>query len=286
MTRPTKQILSFLICLSVSLSAFAAGGNGKCAPLGSLAEKDLVFKSGENLTYALHYKWGMVNADVARATIKLDTTVLNGKKVFHAAFSGKTQKLYSSLFTVDERLDSWFTRDGLVPMKFTRTAREGNYTCTNKYSYVWTKGNEHIAAALNNSRRGDFSANIPLDHCTYDIPLLLYALRNMDVSKLKEGEKYPMTFAVDNEVFNLHFVFMGKESKKISGLGTVKCMKFAFQVVAGDVFTEGADLYCWISDDGNRIPVFFSAPLKVGQMQGRLVNYSSLKSPFSSKNSK
>ncbi len=259
-----------------------ASDEGKCIPVKRLKEENLAFKGGEELVFTIHYKWGIINADVAQATLKLDTTVLNGRKVFHASLTGKTQKFYEKFFRVKEDLDSWFTRDGMRPVKFTRFAKEGKYTCTNLYSYVYTPGDEHINASLSNSRKGEFSATLPLDECTCDIPLMYYVLRNVDVARLQEGGDYPMTFAVDDEVYTLHFRYHGRENRRVSDVGTVRCLKFSFEVVSGEVFSGDSDLFCWFSDDDNRIPVWFSAPLKVGQVQGRLRSWSELKNPFSS----
>jgi Protein of unknown function (DUF3108). len=278
---PIRSFVFFLVCfLSLAIPA-SAGNEGRCVPVGSLKEKDLPFMGGERLVFTIHYKWGLVNADVAKAEISLDTTVVNGRKAFHARIAGYTQKMYASLFTVKEDLQSWFTRDGLTPIRFTRQAREGNYTCSNNYSYVWSPGHPHIKAALNSSRKGDYYAEIPLDNCTFDIPLLYFMLRTMDTSQLKVGGRYPMTFAVDDDVYSLSFVYLGKENRKVSGVGSISCMKFGFQVVAGDVFTDGSDLFMWISDDVNKIPVYFQAPLKIGQVQGRLTGFSGLRRKFS-----
>ena len=270
------------IFIFLCVSAAAVDNGKKCVPVRGLDEASLSFKGGEELRFTIHYKWGIINADVAHATLKVDTTVLNGRKVFHASLTGKTQKFYEKFFRVKEDLDSWFTRDGLVPVKFTRFAREGKYTCTNLYSYVHTPGDEHISASLSNSRRGEFSAKLPLDKCTNDIPLMYYVLRNINVEDLKEGSDYPMTFAVDDDVYTLHFRYLGKENRSLDGIGTVRCLKFSFEVVSGEVFSGESDLFGWFSDDENRIPVWFSAPLKVGQVQGRLRSYAELKNPFSS----
>ena len=271
-----------VFCLLVSGPFLSAGNDGKCVQVKNLDEKDLVFKGGERLVFSVHYKWGVVNADVAKATVKLDTTFLNGVKVFHSSLYGKTQKLYDSFFKVSENLQSWFTTDGLKPMQFTRAAREGSYTCTDFYSYDWTPGNEHIKAALNTSRKGSYSAELKLEKCTVDIPTMFYTLRNLDFSQLKAGVLYPMTFAVDDDVYTLHFIYLGKENKYIPGTGTVRCLKLGFQVVSGEVFSGDSDLYAWFSDDENKIPVWFIAPLRIGQVQGRLSSYSGLKHPFSS----
>lgn len=271
------------VCIHLAILPLSAGGgSSKCLPSKNLHETGPVFRGGESLTFAVQYKWGVINADIAKATVRIDTTSLNGVPVFHASMFAYTQKIYDSMFSVREQLDSWFTRTALVPIKFTRTAKEGGYTCTNRYSYSWDSPQPHIKAALNNSRKGDFYAEIPLDACTFDLPLLLCMLRNIDSSSLAVGGRYPMTFAVDDDVYHLHFIYYGKEDRKVSGLGTVRCHKFGFQVVAGEVFAEGADLVAWFSDDGNFIPVLFSAPLKIGQVNGRLQMYSGLSHEFTS----
>ena len=107
-------------------------------------------------------------------------------------------------------------------------------------------------------------------------------LRNIDTEKLEEGKDYPMTFAVDDDVYTLHFRYLGKENKYIDGIGSIRCLKLSFEVVSGEVFSGESDLYGWFSDDENRIPVWFTAPLKIGKVQGRLRSYSELRNPFSS----
>ena len=250
----------------------------KCVPLKDRSENNLVFKGGEKIVFTLHYKWGVVDADVATATVRLDTTVINGKKVFHGSLRGNTQKIYQKIFTVKEDFDTWFTREGLRPVKATRSCKEGNYVCTNLYYYR----DKYIDAKINSSKRGEFTVNLPLDDCTYDIPLLFYIIRNMDDGSLRPGGRYPMTYACDHHVKTLQFTYIGKENRKVPGVGTVRCRKFAFEVAKGELFSGDSDLYIWLSDDGNRIPVWFSAPLKVGQVQGRLKSWDNLKNPFSS----
>lgn len=267
-----------LVALMLLLSAAAVPVYGqKCIPV-NLNKDKLAFKGGEKLVFTIHYKWGIVNADVAQAIIKLDSTRLNGKKVYHGSLSGNTQKIYEQVFKVREHMDSWFTCDGFDPVKFTRDAREGNYWCTNLYIY----SGGQINATINNSRKGEFNVTLPKDNCTFDLPLMYYVMRNMDVSKLKVGGRYPMTFACDSHVRTLSFVYLGKENRKVRGMGTVRCLKFGFDVVKGEVFSGDSKLYAWFTDDANKIPVYFVAPLKLGEVRGRLYSSSGVRHPFTS----
>jgi hypothetical protein len=63
-------------------------------------------------------------------------------------------------------------------------------------------------------------------------------------------------------------------------MGQVKTIKFAAKLLEGEVFKGEADMLIWVSDDNNRLPVYFEAPLLVGTARGRMTSYSGLKYPF------
>ena len=102
----------------------------------------------------------------------------------------------------------------------------------------------------------------------------------MDFDVIEPGKKYPMTFAIDEDVFNVYFILYGRETIKVKGLGTVKAIKFAAKLLEGEVFKGEADMLIWVSDDENRVPVYFEAPLLVGTAKGRMSSYENLKYPF------
>ena len=57
-------LLAFLSCCSI----FAQTPD-KCFPLHSLEQENLAFKAGEELFFAVHYEWGPINSDVAKARL-------------------------------------------------------------------------------------------------------------------------------------------------------------------------------------------------------------------------
>ena len=104
----------------------------------------------------------------------------------------------------------------------------------------------------------------------------------MDFDAVEPGRKYPMTFAIDDDVYNVYFILYGRETIKVKGIGTVKTIKFAAKLLEGEVFKGEEDMMIWVTDDENRLPVYFEAPLLVGFATGRLTGYDGLKYPFSS----
>lgn len=281
------RVILILLCASLALQPArsqekSVSRETYCIPVRTVEEDELAFKAGEKLTFTMHYEWGAVNSDVGTGTVLLDTMRYNGVKAFHCSVYGKTTRLFDLFFKVREDFDSWFACDGLKPLKFTRDTHEGHYIARNTYLYDWNAVEPHIDADVYSSSSGQRNLELPLTSCTYDLPSLFFLARNMDIDNIVPGKKYPMTFAIDDDVYNVYFILYGRETIKVKGLGTVKTIKFAARLLAGEVFTGEEDMMIWVTDDDNRIPVCFEAPILVGTASGRLKSYSGLKHPFTS----
>lgn len=252
-----------------------------CVPIKNIADTGLAFQAGEEMSFTMHYTWGMIDSDVGSATVSLDTVRFNGEKAFLCSVYGKTTRMYDLFFKVREDFKSWFSVDGLRPLKFTRDTFEGKYKAKNTYIYDWKAAEPHIIADVYSSSSGQRNLELPLTPCTFDLPALFFFARNIDMKKVEPGRRYPMTFAIDDDIYNVYFIFYGPEVIKVKGLGTVRTIRFAAKLLAGEVFTGEEDMMIWISDDENRVPVYFEAPILVGTASGRMNGYSGLKYPFS-----
>lgn len=282
------MIFMLLLCTCVAVLPMHAQENADsvtrtaCVPVMSTAEDSLVFQAGEELSFALQYTWGAMNTDVGHATIRLDSLTFNGVEAFQISVYGKTTRFFDWVFKVREDFKSWFTRDGLRPLKFTRDTYEGGYVARNTYLYDWNSQEPVIRADVYSSKRGQRSMDLPLTPCTFDLPSLFYFARNMDFDAVDPGRRHPMTFAIDDDVYNVYFILHGRQTIKVRGIGEVKVIKFGAKLLEGEVFKGEEDMIIYISDDMNRLPVYFEAPLLVGRATGRLTGWEGLKYPFSS----
>lgn len=282
----SKKIL-FLLCTCLTAIQMHAQEDlslkgTSCVPVRTTDASGLAFQAGERMDFVLHYKWGAINTDVGTATVTLDSLTFNGEEAFMCSVQGRTTKMFDLFFRVREDFRSWFTCDGLKPLKFTRDTHEGGYEARNTYLYEWDAAEPYIAADVYTSKAGQKSLELPLTPCTYDLPALFFFARNMDMEAVVPGKRYPMTFAIDDEVFNVYFILYGRETIKVKGLGTVNTIKFAAKLLEGEVFKGEEDMLIWISDDENRLPVYFEAPLRVGAAAGRMSGCDGLKHPFGS----
>lgn len=280
-----RKIIAVLLCITAASQlqyAQEISDSTACIPVKTVKDSELAFGHGESAEFVLHYEWGAINSDVGSATVRLDSITFNGQRAYKCTMHGRTTRLYDLIFRVREDFTSVFTRDGLRPLKFSRHSQEGDYEAKNTYMYVRTVQEPKIIADLYTSKRGQHSMEIPLTPCTFDLPALFYFARNMDFDVIQPGKRHPMTFAIDDEVFNVYFILYGRETIKVKGLGTVKTIKFAAKLLEGEVFKGEADMMIWVTDDDNRLPVYFEAPLLVGTAKGRMSAYENLKHPFTS----
>jgi len=269
--RKRLYILSVLII--TALSPLRAQN---CLPQGD----SRTFEPGENLTYSLIYKWGAVNTEVGQANIKLDSTTFRGAPAYHSVISAKSAPFFDVFFKIREGFQGWMSPKDLRPLKFIRDTHEGNYEAKNLYYYDWKEMIIH--ADISNSSSGAKTLQIPLRECVYDIGSILYYARSMDTKKLVKGRSYPLTFAIDDDVYDVRLTYTGKDTIKARKLGKVRCLVFSCSVVQGEMFSGDEDFLLWITDDGNRLPVGFVCPLKVGSVRGWLKAYENLKYDFSS----
>lgn len=276
--RKSFMTVAVLALLVPALSA--SGPRSSCIPLKSLSQADLPFGGGERMSFVIHYKWGIINADVASATLSLDTEELNGRPVFAAALFGQNARKFDPFFKIREDFRSWFSVDGLEPLRFTRDTREGNYFSLN--DYVFDPASGVIHAGLDSKSRGKRSEELPLTDCTFDVLSLFYFARNLDFSAVRSGMRHPLTFAVDDDICDIYFIYKGLEVKNIKGVGKVRTRRFSVKLASGEVFGEDAEATgdMWFTDDDNRLLVWFDTPIKVGHIYGRITAWDGLKHPF------
>ena len=255
--------------------------------------QELPFAGGEEVNYTIHYKCG-VNADLASLSI---TSVQEGADLHVKAFI-KTFRLWDSFFKMRDRYESTFALSpGLRPRKAMRDVNEGKYWA--KCTYTWGNDPSSVHAVIDKSSRPHRDTVMHENGTIRDIFNMIYFCRAADFSRLGKGTKIQEIVAMDRTVYLVTLRQAGREKKKVNGKtwNTVK-LGISLKVRGGetgegntpvtlgdtaDDFTGGEKMWFWVTDDENRLPVFFSADLKVGAIQGRLIDVTGNKYPLTSK---
>ena len=266
-----RLLLTLFLMLT---AAFGLEAQNSCFPLSG----DIPFKAGEKIKMGMYYKWGAVNTEVATGELSLTESALNGKSVYKTTLTAETAPFFSVFYDMHEHFDTWFEKDAVKPLKYYRNTKQGDYRAFNNYIYDWSR--RVIHADINYGGRGQQVLDIPIHDCVCDITSILYLIRTMDFEAVKEGQKIPISFAIDDTVFDILLTYRGRETVKVKRMGKVRCQKFACSVVSGALFDGKTDMLIWFSDDSNHLPVGFMAPLKIGSAQGWLKQAQDLKYPF------
>ena len=261
--------------LFVVLAAFAA--DCAYAQTESAGQRELPFKDGESLTYVLSYTWGGISTDVGEGVTELKYN----DGVFNPVVKGRTYRFFDLFFKVREHFESKFDEKTLRPLSFYRLSEEGKYRMVNDYKF--DNQTYQIHATTQKKTYPPKDSILPGKPYTYDLITLYYVSRTLDFANISVDEKQPISFAIDREIHDLYFVYKGKEVKKMKGVGTFRTLKFAVRLVAGEVFTGEDELFLWVSDDENKIPLWFESKILVGTVYGRLKKWSDLKYPLDSK---
>ncbi len=260
-----KRMLFFLLCM---------------VAFGSLNAQN-AFLPGEKLSYVIQYKCLGIRTDVGKAVVNLYQVNDNGQReLLHAKAVGSTFKFWDSFFKVRDLYESRFYSDSIRPTFFHRDIYEGKYTIQNFYH--WSQTDNSISAKVIRMNDNVKDTILPGRGDTFDLLTLFYNARNIDFEKVERGVNVPLSFVIDDEMFDIYFRYIGKEKKRIPKLGSFNTLKFAAKVVAGEVFTGKQEMIIWVTDDGNKIPLLFESPILVGSVVGRLSSCEHNKYPISS----
>lgn len=268
------KFLKSLIVLVLSVVSNHLQGQIECIPIQVVNEQTLPFKSGEYLSYTIRYRWGAINSDIGEATFFLQQIPGSGESFYSAKLTGGTTKFYDMFFKAKEYYESRFSTKNLKPTYFYRDVKEGKYSVKNNIEF--SQGNK-IRAKVQKNNKEWADTLLQGKDCTFDVISLFYFMRSLDIVDMSTGSERGLSVVIDGELYNLGYRFVGRENKRIPGMGPRKTLKFAAKVIAGQFFSGKEEMHIWVSDDKNRVPLYFETPVKVGRVSGRLNKYANLK---------
>ncbi len=249
--------------------------------LGQCFDKNFAFKPGEQLHYEVYYNWGFIWLNAGEAEFDVKTETYNNQKVYFFDSYGSSYKGYDWIFKVRDSYKSYLDMNTFQPLWFHRKTYEGGYSVNNIYSFNQSK--RQIYSSSENSKKPLVKDTLEMKNCTYDVLSLIYLARNMDFSSMKINDTMPVTAVIDNEIYQLYIRYLGKEVMKTKDGQEYHCIKFSALLVEGTMFRGGEDLFVWVTDDKNRIPLLVEAKILVGSVKAILAGSSGLRNPVTSK---
>lgn len=226
------------------------------------------FGLNEKLEYRVHY--GLINAATVSLEVGSAMVDKNERTCYNIKADGRTLKSFDWAYKVRDRFETFVDQDALAPISYNKNVQEDNYT-----------DNDYVNFKHNKKKLYGLKGVLDMPVYTHDIISALYYVRNLDFSKAKNGDKYPIDVYLDNKIYNLGFKFAGRETLS-TDIGKVKCIKFIPTLVVDRVFKDQDDMTIWVSDDDNKIPIRVKAKIMVGSVKADITSYKNLKNEFKS----
>ncbi|ERJ58657.1 DUF3108 domain-containing protein [Sphingobacterium paucimobilis] len=226
--------------------------------------KEPTFKEGEKLSYKLRY--GIISAANGVLSVNKSQLQFSNKNTFHLNAFGQTSSGFSIFYTVKNKYDSYIDGNTYQPYLYTEDIHENNYT--RKEYATFDHRNSTVKGA-----KGTFKGKTSQ---IFDLLSAYYFSRNLDLSSLKTGDSFKITYFLNDEIAELKVAYVGTEKIKTS-LGTLDCIKLSPEIKPGRIFKKDSKLYLWVTNDGNRIPVKAQVEILIGSVTMELTKAEGLK---------
>ena len=268
-----KNLITYLLLLMLSTTVASAQQSGV----------QPAFRNGEMLTLKVSYRAKLIpNTEVATVVMSVADTTINGHPYYCIYANARTMPSFRWFYNLDDTYRSYIDTTTFRPVLSTSQIRENGYRAWSRFEYDWDNG-----VSVNTKQRRQDSPTehrIPIEGESYDGVSLFYDLRTIDPATLVEDEDRTIALLLNDTVRYINYRYLGRERKKVRNVGTFRTLKFSCQLATstGESFDDGSEFFIWISDDRNKIPVFFESPIRVGSVRAYISKFEGLRFPVES----
>jgi hypothetical protein len=216
----------------------------------------LPFGPGEHLEFSIDY--GFINAGGATMAVERTRSV-SGRECLDIRTEAKSNAVFSKIYKVWDRAQTFLELDTLLPRRFEKHLREGSYR---KDAVVKFDREEHFARYEN----GD---EIVIHPWAQDELSAFYYVRMLP---LEVGREVFIDNHANRKNYPLKVIVHRRETVEV-GAGKFDCLVIEPVIREGGIFSAKGTLTIWITDDERRIPVKMTTKVVVGSISASLQKY-------------
>lgn len=236
--------------------------------IGQCNYSNSTFIAGEKASYEVYYNWGFIWLNAGKVIFQVKAETYQNKPAYRLKSTGRTYDNYDWIYKVRDRFESLIDTVAITPYSFSRKTNEGNYSVNNTYSFNYT-----TKTILSNTWNNETLQKIDTlqnTDCTLDVLSAIYACRTIDFKNKTINDTIPLNMVVDGEIFNINVRFLGEETIINRDKRLFSCNKFSVMLVEGTIFEGGEEMFVWVSNDKNQIPILIEAKILVGSVKAML----------------
>jgi hypothetical protein len=195
---------------------------------------------------------------------------MDNRETVHLSAALKSASYYSMIYKLDDTLTTYVETEKFLPMKYTLTQRESGqsvddlqlYDHENRKTFFWYKRLKK-GVETKQEKKGYMPSYMQ------NIFSSLYFIRGLP---LKVGSTYKFPIVTRTKIWMMTMSVEKKEEIKVMGKW-VKSIKInAFTRVPGEKKKNGTISF-WYSDDNVKRLLDFKANVKIGHVEGKLIEY-------------
>ncbi len=232
------------------------------------------FGPGEEITYRVNF--GIFTVGTASTKVDPHVYKINARPCYKVDAFGSTSGMVSWITKVDDQWGAYIDTAALVTHVSYRKIREGKYRKDELTTYDHAEDKAEVKVR-------DKESGVYSNAKVYDTPNnvrdlvggFLY-LRVIEFDKLQKGDTVTISGFFEDTSYNLNIIYDGKEIIKTS-VGKIKCLKLVPIMPNNKLFDGENSITCWISDDGNKIPIKIQARMFIGSTGIEMVSFRGLR---------
>jgi hypothetical protein len=250
-------------------------------PLTITQANNLPFQEGEELTFDIHYKYGLLMPKAGTANWKIERSSYNNRSSYLSTLDFRTNSFFDRIYKMRDTLRSHITAH-LEPLYHIRVINEGN-TQFSEEVFFNRFGPEYTEVRVRRESRQQvridsiFSANT----IGFDLLNLIQYIRSLSLSELQSFPPEGVATFVGRERIAITVRYEGQSIVERSATHKFNTYKIAFDFTDKAFNESRSAIEVWMSSDENRIPIRIRAKLRVGAAEVNLTSWKNLKHPFS-----
>jgi hypothetical protein len=225
------------------------------------------FRVGEKITHSVRY----FAAEAGTLTLEvLPFSVVNNKKSYHFQIELHTSRLFSAVYSVEDKVDTYLDFNTMVPHVFKTNIREsgklsqaqGYFDHEKLKSNFWEKKYTQKNGQENIKKSWDL---LPFSQNAFS------SIFYMRVFKWKIGKEY--SFRVSDDEKNVVFKAKAILKEKLkTDAGDFDAIKIKADITSRGALTTSSPLFLWVSDDDRKLLLKIEADIKIGSLVSEIVD--------------
>lgn len=230
-------------------------------PVLFLSNLNSIITDGERLTFNI--KYGVISA--AEATLSVNSSTLDDKPVWLIASNAKTYSFFDAMFKVRDTVQSWWEKDNLHSLRFSKRLNEGKYRQYRVHHY--DQANHTSVYQRWNFKKGVFrTKTITIPANTQDILSAFYYTRQQE---LAPGKTVLIDVTTDGQSYKTAVVVHRRETID-SIFGKKRCLVIEPKLRGEAVFKQSGKILIWVTDDEYKVPLKMTSEITFGHFTALL----------------